>query len=1070
MGYVVLKTIKAKVFLVTIIMVLIMAGTISVLYFKIYGNYRELRIGESRSTIELYATRVNNVIAALNESARNMALNGYAYYKAKDKDDNIITHGVKSFFETGAVAVGGGIWYEPYVLISTKLRHCFYAFNDEGVVRLDDGFESVEYDYHTQIWYRSIKSQVVKEGDVAWTPPYIDGEGTKAMMITVGAGIFDNGKFVGMSTIDWKLDAIAKSISEIHPTDTSFVLFADANNDFIFVLSDSFQKVRSGDSLKSISWFDINRPDESKLYYNGSTYYSFKRMLNNGMVIVINIPESELFKDINSTLIYTLCALLVFSLFMFFLTYYLLNRFITTPLAYIASKASEIGEGKFNTRIAVNTEDELGALANAFNRMTFNIKEYIDNLNAITTEKENIAVQLNAAKELQLNEMQKNDAERQLIFNNIDVPIWLYDAKGALLRINTAVDKIRESLLENGISASSICESVVDDFTEKCVIESGKQKVLEYSFGNRDYIIRVVPIIDEGGKVLFILKTGVDVTELNRLTHNERTLNACLEEAIKGSDAALAIENSLKEICTHLDCDYAFITSFDYEKSTIKTAYEYPVLSLMPQDRPLDINKDWYKKIEKGEAVWRLNNEQIKSEGSLISLMPFLSDVDGVVIYTSGIFVGGRLWGSIIFIYKGERNFNDLDSKFLHSTAHLFELSVEKMLAQKRLLEALKEAQDANKAKSFFLASVSHEIRTPLNAVIGLSELLKDGEIEKCVQDDYLENISHSSNALLSLINDVLDLSKLEAEKMQFNAERMDFAQLAAEIFGIFAHRLLVKKVVGVSKISEMPVLHLDKQRLRQVLFNLVGNAVKFTDKGSVTLAADFTAKSDCLGRLTLSVKDTGAGIPDADQATIFDPFVQSKSTLGTQLGVSGTGLGLTIAKRMVEEMGGAISLESKVGMGTTFTMVFEDVMYDNNPLKSTEEIEDENYEVINPEKYNLLLVDDVDMNLKVLDALLKKLNLKCASVNTPENALCVLENSSVHYDFILTDLWMPEMNGMELAQKIRQLKGYDKAKIVAVTADTDTKKSFEMSVFDDILTKPISIKQIRQLMRRLIG
>lgn len=378
------------------------------------------------------------------------------------------------------------------------------------------------------------------------------------------------------------------------------------------------------------------------------------------------------------------------------------------------------------------------------------------------------------------------------------------------------------------------------------------------------------------------------------------------------------------------------------------------------------------------------------------------------------------------------------------------------------LLEALQQAQEANKAKSYFLATMSHEIRTPLNAVIGFSELLKTGNLPQKEQDEYLNAINLAGNSLLSLINDVLDLSKLEAEQTVITPRPTDTVRLLDEIRTVFLYKVQQKKLFfHTSYSSGIPLLKLDNLRLRQILLNLIGNAVKFTEQGGVTLTADFRQNGDSGGgTLTIRVEDTGIGITPEAQKRIFEPFVQGDAVRDTHA-YSGTGLGLTISLRLAERMGGRILLESEAGRGSCFTLVLKHV----EPAEPETDEAETTAAPPHPElrRNRILLVDDVPMNLKVLQAMLRKLGVESECALSGEEALDILRKDP-NFTRILTDLWMPGMGGAELARKIHENPATADLPVVVVTADTQMPEE-KMRVFQGVIQKPISRESLLKIL-----
>ncbi len=383
---------------------------------------------------------------------------------------------------------------------------------------------------------------------------------------------------------------------------------------------------------------------------------------------------------------------------------------------------------------------------------------------------------------------------------------------------------------------------------------------------------------------------------------------------------------------------------------------------------------------------------------------------------------------------------------------------------QRILKNALDKAEELNRAKNVFFASMSHEIRTPLNAIIGFSELLQDSSLGESVQKDYLSSIVRAGNALLALINDVLDLSKLEAGKMPFTPGRCNFSGIVRETGSIFEQQARAKGLDFIYEIAPMPDLFLDKLRFRQILLNLIGNALKFTAKGRITLHAGFTPENGESGTLSLSVRDTGTGISEEDQKKLFEPFVQGKAMRGTYAEHSGTGLGLAIVRRMITQMGGSVRVESRLGEGSEFIVTLSRVRCISPEAKEPAPAAAIPVEKVSGSGLCVLVVDDVRMNVTVMAALLKKLGISVLTASGGAEAMRVLDSSRV--DMLLTDLWMPGMNGADLARRLRGNPRDASMRFIAVTADAESRSNFDMSVFDEVLTKPVSFEKIATLFR----
>jgi len=329
-----------------------------------------------------------------------------------------------------------------------------------------------------------------------------------------------------------------------------------------------------------------------------------------------------------------------------------------------------------------------------------------------------------------------------------------------------------------------------------------------------------------------------------------------------------------------------------------------------------------------------------------------------------------------------------------------------------------KKAEDANRIKSEFLSNMSHEIRTPMNAILGFSELL-DSQIDDPGQRKYLESIKSSGKVLLDLTNDILDLSKIEAGKIEFKPRPVNPEAIFNDIGRVFSAKMKEKGLKFLIDVDrKLPkALQLDEVRIRQILFNLMGNAVKFTEKGYIKLTAkgifhEHKSKFD----LIFSVKDTGIGISAENKKIIFDAFRQSKGQRDEKYG--GTGLGLAITKKLVEAMRGKITVDSIVGKGSTFKVVLKKVA-----VASVEDISEDLKETpidnIKFKKQTILVVDDIESNRILLGEILKPYNLNIIEAKNGKEGIDAAKKH--HPGLILMDIRMPVMDGYEATNKIKK-------------------------------------------------
>lgn len=397
-------------------------------------------------------------------------------------------------------------------------------------------------------------------------------------------------------------------------------------------------------------------------------------------------------------------------------------------------------------------------------------------------------------------------------------------------------------------------------------------------------------------------------------------------------------------------------------------------------------------------------------------------------------------------------------------------VDVTKIIEQNHLMKRLVlQTEDANRAKTNFVSNMSHEIRTPMNSIVGITEiLLRSRHSQK--EQEYLLNIQSSGRVLLTIINDVLDCSKMEAGKMQLFDEPYDTCSLFHDL------RISMENRIGHSGLEliydidqDIPCkLKGDMGRIRQVIINLVNNAIKYTEKGSVRFSVHVRQKNTDKVMLYYEVADTGIGIRKEDQKILFDAF--QRVEMDRNRYVEGTGLGLTISQNLVNMMGGVIEVESEYGKGSRFFFTIEQTIIDPTPVSAVnyngqkDNVTEKEAEClfIAPEAH-ILLVDDNELNLVVAKELLKPLRMQ---IDTAENGLQAVKMvRGSQYDLVLMDHMMPVMDGIEAAKAIRALPEdkYQKLPIIALTANAmvDARKEFLNAGMNGFVAKPIDFARI---------
>lgn len=384
-----------------------------------------------------------------------------------------------------------------------------------------------------------------------------------------------------------------------------------------------------------------------------------------------------------------------------------------------------------------------------------------------------------------------------------------------------------------------------------------------------------------------------------------------------------------------------------------------------------------------------------------------------------------------------------------------------------RINAELREERDksikAEKARSYFFSTVSHDIRTPLNSIIGFSEMLQLGIDDPEEKERALDAIITSGQTLLELINDVLDLSKLESGKMELHPVPTDIATLVGKVANSFEVATSRSSLMLYTEVEKMPFLKLDPQRIRQILFNLIGNAVKFTERGSITIRATYRD-----GDFALSVSDTGRGISKENIRKLMSPYVQLQEHDSSK----GTGLGLAICKQLSVQMKGKLELESTEGKGATFTLRIPNVeifsekeseayRMDRNASKARIQLDES---IKNKE---ILIVDDQKLNQRVLQTMLCRLGIH--NVLTAENGREALEimNQGGNVDIVLTDMSMPVMDGGTLVHEIRRSPQFAQVPVYVITADVEMQGDYKQIGFDDMLIKPITLDKLKELLMK---
>jgi PAS domain S-box-containing protein len=549
----------------------------------------------------------------------------------------------------------------------------------------------------------------------------------------------------------------------------------------------------------------------------------------------------------------------------------------------------------------------------------------------------------------------------------------------------------------------------------------------------------IFPVVEDD-KLVKLKGVIIDITERKQAENALRESEEKFRSIMENSADALFLINQQGRIV------YANKEVINMLGYTIEEVKSKTTVDLSPEDRIDEYLKLFSQALKEGKLSFEL--DILRKDGDIIS-----TDLNSVLL------PNGLLFASCRDITERKQ----IQLELRKHRNHLEELVNERT---EELRKAKKEAEEANKAKSEFLANMSHEIRTPMNAVLGYTELLNSTPVDQ-TQKDYIKSIKSSGRSLLMLINDILDLSKIEAGKLDLQYDYIDTYSFFTEFERIFSLKVSEKGLKFILDItSGTPAgIYIDEARLRQIVFNLIGNAVKFTSEGKITLKV-FTEnpqivnyskeKSEELIDLIIEVQDTGIGISKELQEAIFEPFVQERDNKNH----GGTGLGLTITRRLTALMDGTINVHSKPGKGSTFTVRVPEIAYLRDFTKTNLDIQIDPSEIVF-EKASILIADDVQHNRSYLRDALKNTRLKIVEAEDGITAYKLAKE--IVPDLIIADILMPKMDGFQLLDKIKTDKKLKHIPVIAYSASVlkDQKERIHNSEFAGLLIKPVKVAEL---------